>query len=151
LIFSLRPRHPAEHAKEENLMESEYLTVKDLLHRGWTRGLIKRHLGPEDCRFPVDHWANWTGKYAWHVARVERAETTEEFEASFRRSARIRRLPAAGIDRMIERIRAARERAPFLAQPIAHDEESVRRAILERAADPFARARRFGFRTPHKC
>ena len=71
-----------------------YLTVSALRELGWTRGLIKQHLGPPDRLLPVQHWKNWSGKKAWHADTVELVEMTQGFELSFLQSARIRRLPA---------------------------------------------------------
>lgn len=133
------------------MVEAGYLTVEDLLERGWTRGLIDRYLGPPDRRFPVNHWLNWSGKKAWRVEWVEMTEMTQGFEAGFLRSARVRRLPTWMVEEMIDRIYEAREQAPFKVEQV--EDEWTRRinACADGAADLINTARAMGYRTPHKC
>lgn len=74
-----------------------YLDREQLTSRGWTDALIRKHLGAEDRRFPVDHWANFSGKCAWFLGRVEEAELTETFQRDFAKTVRRRRLPASKV------------------------------------------------------
>ena len=105
------------------MVEAGYLTVQDLLDRGWTRGLIDRYLGPPNRRFPVHHWLNWTGKNAWRIEWVEMTEMTQGFEAGFLRSAKARRLPRSEAEAMIDRIYTQREEAPFKVEPVVSEEQ----------------------------
>ena len=133
------------------MVEEGYLTVEDLLDRGWTRGLIDRFLGPPDRRFPVNHWLNWSGKKAWRVEWVELTEMTQGFEVGFLRSARVRGLPTWMVEEVIDRIFDAREQAPFKVEEV--EDEWTRRvnACAAGAADLINTARAMGYRTPHKC
>jgi hypothetical protein len=133
------------------MVEPGYYTVKDLLGLGWTRGLIDRYLGPPDRRFPVDHWLNWSGKKAWRIDWVELAEMTQGFETGFLRSARIRYLPDEEVEKVIDRIYAAREQAPFHREQIEDDWTRRMNACASSAADLINSARAMGYRTPHKC
>lgn len=133
------------------VVEAGYYTVEDLVDRGWTRGLIDRFLGTPDRRFPVDHWLNWSGKKAWREEWVELTEMTQGFEAAFLRSAKRRKLPRYVIEEVIDRIYAAREKAPFRIEKI--EDEWTRRinACAASAAELINSARAMGYRTPHKC
>ncbi len=88
---ALCPKTTASRLRAPIMVEAGYLTVQDLLDRGWTRGLIDRYLGPPNRRFPVHHWLNWTGKNAWRIEWVEMTEMTQGFEAGFLRSAKAQR------------------------------------------------------------
>ena len=90
-------------------IEEGYLGVEDVITRGWTRGLITQYLGHPDRMFPVNHWKNYSGKYAWRVSTVELAEMSQGFERSFLHSARIRRLYEYEIEDVIDRIYLLRE------------------------------------------
>jgi hypothetical protein len=131
--------------------EEGYLTVKDLLGRGWTRGLINRYLGMPDRRFPVDHWLNWSGKGAWRIEWVELTEMTQGFEAGFLRSARIRRLPIPKVGEVIDRIYASREQSPFRLEQVEDEWIGRINTCAASAADLINSARAMGYRTPHKC
>lgn len=133
------------------MVEAGYLTIEDLVERGWTKGLIERFLGTPDRRFPVDHWLNWSGKKAWREEWVELTEMTQGFEAAFLRSAKCRNLSRYEIEDVIDRIYAAREEAPFRVEQI--EDEWTRRinACAASAADLINSARAMGYRTPHKC
>ena len=133
------------------MVEAGYLTVQDLLDRGWTRGLIDRYLGPPNRRFPVHHWLNWTGKNAWRIEWVEMTEMTQGFEAGFLRSAKARRLPRSEAEAMIDRIYTQREEAPFKVEPVVSEEQRRMNAYFNEIGELFAEARRRGYRTPHKC
>jgi len=133
------------------LYEPDYLEVKDLREMGWTRRLIERHLGPPDELFPVDHWANWSGKKAWHRQTVELVEMTQGFEADFLRSAKRRKLPREIVEAVVDRIYSYREGRGLTPDAIESEVECRKKAILKRAADIFTEARRRGYRTPHKC
>jgi hypothetical protein len=133
------------------LGDNDYLCVKELRALGWTRHLIKRHLGPPDQLFPVDHWANWSGKKAWHRQTVELVEMTQGFEADFLRSARRRKLAREVVEGVVARIYSYREGRGLTPDAIESEAERRNKAILKRAADIFSDARRRGYRTPHKC
>ena len=72
--------------------------------------LIKKYLGDEDRRDPVLHWANFSGKKVYLVARVELAEAIPEFEVDFTLSAQRRRLQNDFVEATIGRCGAIRER-----------------------------------------
>lgn len=128
-----------------------FLTVADLVAEGWTRGLIERHLGPENRRMPVDHWRNYSGKKAWAGDWVELVMMTPGFEAGFLRSAHHRKLAPEAIATMLDRIQALREQHRI--SPAAAEDAHVRwlAACANAAGDAMQRARRRGFRTPHMC
>ena len=84
--------------------------MDDLRNRGWTPKLIEKYLGDEDRRDPVLHWANFSGKKVYLVARVELAEAIPEFEVDFTLSARRRRLQNDFVEATIGRCRELRER-----------------------------------------
>jgi hypothetical protein len=132
-------------------VEPGYLTVTDLIDRGWTRSLIAKHLGPPDELFPVDHWLNWSEKNAWHIQTVELVEMTQGFEASFLHGAKIRRLPKDKTEAVIDRIYNLREGRGLTPDQIQSEYESHLRAVCNSAADLISEARRRGYRTPHKC
>jgi hypothetical protein len=68
-----------------------FLDVEELRERGWTETLIARHLGAAERWLGVDHWANYTGKRAWSVERVEVTERTSRFIEDYQKSLRRRR------------------------------------------------------------
>jgi hypothetical protein len=82
------------------------LGIDDLRARGWTLKLIEKFLGDEDRRDSVSHWANFSGKKVYLVARVESAEAMPEFEVDFIISAQRHNLPR-DYDPDIARIAAA--------------------------------------------
>jgi hypothetical protein len=86
------------------------LGIDGLRARGWTLKLIERFLGDEDCRDSVSHWANFSGKKLYLVARVESTEAMPEFEADFIISARRRNLPQDYVDIVIARRKGFRQR-----------------------------------------
>lgn len=86
------------------------LGIDDLRARGWTLKLIDKFLGDEDRRDAVDHWANFSGKKIYLVARVELAEAMPEFEVDFITSARRRNLPQDYVDGVIARCKGFRRR-----------------------------------------
>jgi hypothetical protein len=133
------------------LDEPDYLDVKDLFALGWTRHLVEQHLGPPDELFPVNHWANWSGKKAWRRQTVELVEMTQGFEVDFLRSARRRTLAREVVDAVVARIYSYREGRGLAPDVIESEAERRRKAILKQAADIFSEARRRGYRTPHKC
>lgn len=133
------------------MLDPGYLAVRDLVTRGWTRGLVQRYLGPPDRLFPVVHWLNWSGKKAWGIEWVELTEMTSGFEAGFLRSARIRRLPKLQVEVVIDRIYRLREATPLKHQQIEEDWQRRINACASAAADLISEARRRGYRTPHKC
>jgi hypothetical protein len=57
--------------------------IDGLRARGWTLKLIERFLGDEDCSDSVSHWANFSSKKLYLVARVESTEAMPEFGPSF--------------------------------------------------------------------
>lgn len=132
-------------------IEHGYWGIKDLLARGWTRGLIARHLGQPERLFAVDHWLNWSGKHAWRWSTVELVEMTQGFEKSFLHSARVRRLTEHEAGAVIDRIYTLRERG-LTSEPVETDPVLARlNACANSAAALFEEARRRGYRTPHKC
>ena len=130
-------------------MEEEFLTVKDLRERGWTLTLIRDLLGKEDCRLTVDHWANWSGKKAYLQHRVEEIEITDEFRDLFLKSARRRRFSKKAIRDVLKRLKTTEEKLatmpPEKERQETKDEQAIRTVV-----EIFNRARRHGYRTPHK-
>jgi hypothetical protein len=132
-------------------IEEGYLGVEDVIDRGWTRGLIRKHLGHPDRMFSVNHWLNYSGKYAWRLSTVELAEMSQGFERSFLHSARIRRLREIEVEEVIDRIYLLRE-VGLSPEPVETDPFLAKlNACADSAAALFAEARRRGFRSPHKC
>jgi len=86
------------------------LSIDDLRARGWTLKLIEKFLGDEDRRDSVSHWANFSGKKVYLIARVESAEAKPEFEADFIISARRRNLPRDYVDVVTARCKGFRQR-----------------------------------------
>jgi hypothetical protein len=84
------------------------LCIKELRARGWTLKLIEKFLGDEDRRDSVAHWANFSGKNVYLVARVEAAEAMPEFEADFVMSARRRNLAPDYVKAVVARCRGFR-------------------------------------------
>ena len=99
-------------------LDHPYLRARDLKDRGWTEAMIRRFLGPEDSRHPVDHWANFSGARVWALDRVERAECTMEFEEFFIKSARRRKLEEPFRDEVLRRIRKFRREGRDLQPPL---------------------------------
>lgn len=130
---------------------SAYLTVEELIDRGWTRSLIKIHLGPPDRVFPVAHWLNWSGKKAWLYQTVELVEMTQGFEASYLRGAKIRKLSRESMQQVIDRIYALREGIGMTQDQVETEWQRRINACASSAADYITEARRRGYRTPHKC
>ena len=85
------------------------LDMNELRNRGWTAKLIEKYLGNEDRRDSVAHWANFTGKKVYYIARVEKAEAMAEFEVDFIQSAKRRKLPQEFVDTTLQRCRALRD------------------------------------------
>ncbi|MFO0217895.1 MAG: hypothetical protein ACK54I_00665 [Planctomycetota bacterium] len=75
-----------------------YLDVEELRARGWTETLIQKFLGPAETWLGVDHWANFTGKRAWSIERVELTERKPQFIAAFQKSLHRRRCKPAQIN-----------------------------------------------------
>ena len=65
-----------------------YLETSNLVSRGWTRGLVERFLGQPDRWLPVNHWANYQGKRAYFLERVQQVEASDSFQKAFERSLR---------------------------------------------------------------
>jgi len=65
-----------------------YLEATHLVSRGWTRNLVERFLGQPDRWLPVNHWANYQGKRAYFLERVQQVEASESFREAFERSLR---------------------------------------------------------------
>jgi len=84
------------------------LCIQELRARGWTLKLIEKFLGDEDRRDSVNHWANFSGKKVYLVARVEAAESMPEFEVDFVISARRRNLAPDYVDAVIARCKGFR-------------------------------------------
>lgn len=130
----------------------EFLTSSDLIEtRGWTRRLIEKFLGVPDDFVSVNHWLNWSGKRAWLIQTVELAEMTREFELSFLRSAKIRKISREQADAVIERIYALREVSALTPEEIESDFEQRLRVTAKSASSLISLAREKGYRTPHKC
>lgn len=129
---------------------SEYLTVEELIDRGWTRNLIKIHLGPPDRLFPVDHWLNGSGKKAWLYQTVELVEMTQGFEASYLRGAKIRKLSKESMQEVIDRIYDLREGIGMTQDLVEAEWQRRINACASTTAEHITEARRRGYRTPHK-
>ena len=82
--------------------------VQDLVERGWSDAMIKRFLGSEDTRVPVEHYANFSGARVWFLARIEAAESTVEFEDYFKKSAQRRKLDKGFVRDVLTRLSALR-------------------------------------------
>ncbi len=104
------------------LLDTHY-RKKDLLERGWTRGMIDRHLGEPDLTSP---W-NYSDICWYEHGRVHRAEQQEEVQEELTEEARRREAWRAAEPERIKR-KAERRRA---------EEEECRRA---REAERRARA-----------
>jgi hypothetical protein len=67
-----KPRVKAE-ALVPRLSTYSYISpaigLDDLRKRGWTIVLVQRHLGDEDRRDAVSHWANFSGKKVYLLAK----------------------------------------------------------------------------------
>jgi hypothetical protein len=123
------------------------LTVRDLRERGWTEGLAERYLGKPDDWMPVNYWLNFTGARAWALDRIERVEATPEFERSFLRSVRRRKLDAETVDAVLARLREFRRIGRDKSPPLEAD---YRDRLIAVAAREIESARARGYRTPHK-
>lgn len=75
----------------------------ELASRGWTAALIAKHLGDRDWREAVDHWANYTGKDVFLLARVELAEGSQAFAKDLATSAKRRKLSAEFTNAVLDR------------------------------------------------
>lgn len=84
------------------------LGIDELHTRGWTEKLVEKFLGDEDRRDSVAHWANFSGKKIYLIARVETAEAMPEFEADFILSARRRKLSQEFVEATLKRCRDLR-------------------------------------------
>ena len=135
----LRNVYPAEHP---------HLSAFDLFSRGWTETMIQRFLGPEDRRTPVDHWANWQGARAYALDRVERAESTPEFEKYFLASSKRRRLSDAFREEVLARIREYQRIGRDKFPPI---EASHMDRLAAAVGAIFEEGWRMGYRMPFKC
>src|SRR5256885_9022456 len=60
--------------------EGVLVDAVDLFACGWTEDLIRKFLGEEDGRAPVDRYANFQGRRLWRMGRVAIAERSEEFQ-----------------------------------------------------------------------
>ncbi|MFN9246230.1 MAG: hypothetical protein ACK6DS_04055 [Planctomycetota bacterium] len=80
-----------------NTFRESYLDVEELRERGWTETLIQKFLGPAQMWLGVAHWANFTGKRAWTVERVEITERKPKFIEAYQKSLRRRRCKPAQI------------------------------------------------------
>ncbi|MFN9881357.1 MAG: hypothetical protein ACK557_23035, partial [Planctomycetota bacterium] len=74
-----------------NTFRESYLDVEELRERGWTETLIQKFLGAAQMWLGVAHWANFTGKRAWTVERVEITERKPKFIEAYQKSLRRRR------------------------------------------------------------
>ncbi len=101
-------------AKEPDLV-SAALSRADLAARGWTDALITKYLGDHDRRDGVMHWANFTGKDMYWLARVELAEAMPSFNADFVASTKRRKLTAKTIAAM-RRTRKPQVQTPATAE-----------------------------------
>ena len=87
-------------------MDHPELTFEELKERGWTELMVKRYLGQECGRIPVNHYRNFSGKRVWHLDRVERAEANPEFEKHFLRNLGKRvHADEVWVDEILDRIR----------------------------------------------
>jgi hypothetical protein len=111
------------HVKAEGLVPrlsidsytSPAISLDDLRKRGWTIAIVQRHLGDEDRRDAVTHWANFSGKKMYLLARVEMAEASSAFAEEFARSAQRRRLSKERVDAVEARCAALKNRAAGLS------------------------------------
>lgn len=127
-----------------------YLETSNLVSRGWTRGLVERFLGQPDRWLPVNHWANYQGKRAYFLERVQQVEASDSFQKAFERS--LRRGRRVSQEQLAEFLRAREANQDAVNQwrdSLTEDDKRVT-AVLSRAAAVFEEARRLGYRTPHK-
>ena len=130
-------------------MDHPELTFEELKERGWTELMVRRYLGQECGRIPVNHYRNFSGKRVWHLDRVERAEANPEFEKHFLRNLGKRvHADAVWVDEILDRIREFQRVRRDLFPPLEASE--LDRAIAA-AARVLQGARDMGFRTPPGC
>jgi len=84
----------------------EAIGIDDLKKRGWTDVMIRNYLGDEDFRTSVDHWANFSGRKAWFIERVNTAEAMPDFKERFVASLKRRTLPKKVIVETLNRLEA---------------------------------------------
>ena len=90
------------------------INLEDLRARSWTTALVQRHLGDEDRRDAVNHWANFSGKRMYYLERVEMAEASPTFSADFAKSAQRRHLSKETVQAVEARCAELRRRAAGL-------------------------------------
>jgi hypothetical protein len=127
-----------------------YLAVDQLVRRGWTHGLIKRFLGQPERWLPVNHWANWQGKRAFFLERVQEVEASAGFQEAWDRSLRRRRVPKTRLADFL-RERAVNKDAVAQWRNSLSAEDKRIAAGLAKVSAIFEEARRRGYRTPHKA
>jgi hypothetical protein len=88
--------------------------AEDLSACGWTEDLIRKFLGEEDDRLPVNHYATLRGKRLWKMGRVASVERSEEFQDAFAVSIARRSLGPKQVLAFIEARRMARQTMTFL-------------------------------------
>ena len=74
-----------------------WLDIFDLRKRGWTEALVNKFLGKPERWIPVNHFRNFTGKRAYFLPRVEKAERSSQFNKDFGASLKRRKLDAKTI------------------------------------------------------
>ena len=127
-----------------------YMEASHLVSRGWTRGLVERFLGQPDRWLPVNHWANYQGKRAYFLERVQQVEASKLFQEAFERS--LRRGRHVSQDQLAEFLRARKANHDAVNRwrdSLTEDEKRVA-AVLNKVAEVFEEARQRGYRTPHK-
>jgi hypothetical protein len=127
-----------------------YLEASHLISRGWSRSLVERFLGQPDRWLPVNHWANYQGKRAYFLERVQQVEASESFREAFERSLRMGRRVSRGQSSEFVRVRESNQYAFNRWRDSLTDDDKRVAAVLSKAAEVFEEARRRGYRTPHK-
>lgn len=127
-----------------------YLVVDEIVRRGWTRGLITRFLGKPERWLPVNHWANWQGKKAYFLERIQAVEASVGFQEAWDRSLRLRRVSKSRRAEFLSAREANKEAVAQWRTSLTPEGKRLA-ATLSQASEVFEEARRRGFRTPHKA
>ena len=104
-------------------LDDVLVDAEDLFACGWTENLIRKFLGDEDDRTPVNDYASVRGKRLWKMGRVASVERSEEFNDAFAVSIARRSLGPKQVQGFIEARRMARQTMTFLlasGRPVNH-------------------------------
>ena len=108
-----------------------FLDIYQLSERGWTDSLVSKYLGDEDERWPVNHFANFSGKRVWFLGRVEMIENTAHFKCDLEMSLKRRKLDTTKIDEM----EACRQSTAGMVEKISPDDLASDLVLVRRLAE----------------